>query len=55
VLVDDRRRALQDFLASTVVVYDDDGQSPVETTDTYAQPDGRLPAAKPTEPPIQSA
>jgi uncharacterized RDD family membrane protein YckC len=24
VLVDDRRRALQDFLAGTVVVYDDD-------------------------------
>jgi uncharacterized RDD family membrane protein YckC len=24
VLVDDRRRALQDFLAGTVIVYDDD-------------------------------
>jgi uncharacterized RDD family membrane protein YckC len=26
VLVDDRRRALQDFLAGTVVVYDDDAR-----------------------------
>jgi uncharacterized RDD family membrane protein YckC len=26
VLIDDRRRALQDFLAGTVVVYDDDAR-----------------------------
>jgi uncharacterized RDD family membrane protein YckC len=48
VLVDDRRRALQDFLAGTVVVYDEDAPLPVgETIDKDAPPDSRLPAELP--------
>jgi uncharacterized RDD family membrane protein YckC len=48
VLVDDRRRALQDFLAGTVVVYDEDAPPPVgETIDKDAPPDSRLPAELP--------
>ncbi len=44
VLVDDRRRALQDFLAGTVVVYDEDPALPVgETINTGAQPESQRP------------
>ena len=43
VLVDDRRRALQDFLAGTVVVHDEDAPLPVgETIDKDAPPDSHL-------------
>ncbi len=45
VLVDDRRRALQDFLADTVVVYDEDAPLPVgEDTIDHDLPDPRLAA-----------
>lgn len=51
VLVDDRRRALQDFLAGTVVVYDEDAPLPVgETIHKDAPPDSRLPAELPVQP-----
>ena len=51
VLVDDRRRALQDFLAGTVVVHDQDAPHPVgETIDKEAPPDSRLPADLPAHP-----
>ena len=47
-LVDDRRRALQDFLAGTVVVYDQDAPLPVGGQD--APPASRLPAELPAQP-----
>ena len=47
-LVDDRRRALQDFLAGTVVVYDEDAPLPVGGQD--APPASRLPAELPAQP-----
>jgi uncharacterized RDD family membrane protein YckC len=51
VLVDNRRRALQDFLAGTVVVYDQDAPLPVgETIDNDAPPDSRLLAELPVQP-----
>lgn len=51
VLVDDRRRALQDFLAGTVVVYDDDAPLPVGgPVHKDAPPDSRLPAELPVQP-----
>jgi uncharacterized RDD family membrane protein YckC len=51
VLVDDRRRALQDFLAGTVVVYNEDAPLPVgETIDKDAPLDSRLPADLPVQP-----
>ena len=51
VLFDDRRRALQDFLAGTVVVHDEDAQLPVgETIDSHAPPNTQLPAELPVQP-----
>ena len=41
-LVDDRRRALQDFLAGTVVIYDDGAPFPAESAAADAHPDDRL-------------
>ncbi len=51
VLFDDRRRALQDFLAGTVVVHDEDAPLPVgEMIDNDAPPDSRLPVELPVQP-----
>jgi uncharacterized RDD family membrane protein YckC len=50
ILVDDRRRALQDFLAGTVVLYAENGDSPIgEPTANAALPDNLLATEKPTE------
>jgi uncharacterized RDD family membrane protein YckC len=46
-LVDDRRRALPDFLAGTVVLYDADG-SPQDTVLAAGPVAGRAPRASPT-------
>jgi len=50
VLVDNRRRALQDFLAGTVVVYDDHGPFTAdESIGRHSPPVGRLPAEESRE------
>jgi uncharacterized RDD family membrane protein YckC len=47
VLVDDRRRALQDFLARTVVLYDEQAPHPLGgATEADVPPAGRLPVAE---------
>ncbi len=51
VLLDERRRALQDFLAGTVVVHDEDAPLPVgEPIHKDVPPDGALPTELPVQP-----